>query len=126
MGNNNLKKKSVQSSESSMVMSMFNAHKKMMGQINVYEGLDDNPAPKFEVDDTEIKEFTYYDEDDVSYDSEDDEIPCLISDAQKATLKEWLADVSNWKKMKGLGRGFEGGASFVPCQPDGNCMFNAI
>ena len=57
---------------------------------------------------------------------QDDEIPCLISDAQKATLKEWLADVSNWKKMKGLGRGFEGGASFVPCQPDGNCMFNAI
>ena len=58
---------------------------------------------------------------------QDNDLCGLISDAEKKTLKKWLADVSNWKRMsQRQGRGFEGGASFVPCLPDGNCMFNAI
>ena len=62
-----------------------------------------------------------------TYDSDDDELCGLIEDAEKKSLKEWCADVNNWKRMSRLqGRGFEGGASFVPCKPDGNCMFNAI
>ena len=73
-------------------------------------------------------EFLYYEEEDVStYDSDDDELCGLISDADKKKLKEWCADVNNWKRMSRIqGRGFEGGARFVPCKPDGNCMFNGI
>lgn len=37
-----------------------------------------------------------------------------------------MADKARWKRLRGLGKGFEGGAKFVPAAPDGNCMFNSI
>lgn len=40
-------------------------------------------------------------------------------------LEGWLANRDNWVKMKGLGKGFEYGAKFIPISGDGNCFFSA-
>ena len=119
------------------MFSMGAAHKQVMGMGMNYADLEGNDfGPPVQdnreerksspSDDEEISDFEYDEEAEVSYDEETEEECCLITDAQKATLKEFLLDKKRWKKLKGLGRGFEGGAKFVPASPDGNCMFNAI
>ena len=40
--------------------------------------------------------------------------------AVEFTLPRWVS------KMKGLGRGFEGGATFVHSKGDGNCFFRSV
>ena len=121
------------------MFSMAKAHKQVMGMGMNYANLIDGNfeeekkeeepvafVKSEEVEEDEIEPFEYFDEGDVSYDEEDDEVCCLLTDAEKATIKKWLADKARWKKLRGLGKGFEGGANFVPASPDGNCMFNAI
>ena len=49
-----------------------------------------------------------------------------MADSHRKKLEAWLADKSNWKSMGRLGRGFEGGARFVPIEGDGNCLFSAV
>ena len=50
----------------------------------------------------------------------------IMEEEHKETLIAWLADKSNWAAMKGLGKGFEGGAKFVPIEGDGNCFFSSV
>lgn len=57
--------------------------------------------------------------------SDDDPCYSFITDGEKEYLEGWLANKDNWVQMKGLGRGFEDGARFVPISGDGNCFFAA-
>ena len=107
------------------MMSLANAHKNMMNMGMNYADLSGEPQIKVEYSD-KSGGMEYYEEEEVI--SEDDEFqPTGIMDEDhKETLKEWLADKSNWAKMKGLGKGFEGGAKFVPIEGDGNCFFSSV
>ena len=71
--------------------------------------------------------FEYYEEDDEELSNDEEYEPCgYMEDEHKVTLKAWLADKSTFAKMKGLGRGFESGAKFVPIEGDGNCLFSSV
>ena len=83
------------------MFSMGAAHKQVMGMGMNYADLEgDNFGPPVldnreerkssKSDEEEVSDFEYDDEADVSYDEETEEQCCLITDAQKATLKEYL------------------------------------
>ena len=104
---------------------MAGAHKNMMGMGMNYAGL----AGEEQKEETKegAADFEYYEEDEeVVSDDERYEPCCQLTDEHKETVKAWLADKDMWKKMKGLGRGFEGGAKFVPILGDGNCLFSSV
>ena len=102
-----------------MVQSMAAAHSAMINMGMNYADLEEVKSEPIEFEEFELE--------DEEYDSED-EVPCAqITDEQKQTVQAWLADRSNFVKMKSIGTGFhEGGGKFVPILGDGNCMFRAI
>ena len=79
----------------------------------------------FDIEDYDLEEQEYDSEDEYEY--EERGPSACITDKQQKTLQAWLADRSNFVKLKTIGTGFhEAGAKFVPILGDGNCMFRAI
>jgi hypothetical protein len=60
------------------------------------------------------------------YDDEEDVVFSHMEPQDKATVEKWLAQKETWVAMKGLGKGYESGARFVPIVGDGNCFWNAV
>lgn len=123
-------------------MNMMKARNNVMGMGAMYGDLSGDSigapvvksAPKEEEYDSEEEvkaeePFEFIEDDDEEYDSEEE---CdwteyaYISEAQKKTLQNHLMKKDTWTKMKGLGKGFENGAKFVPIAGDGNCFWNAV
>ena len=90
-----------------------------------YAELSGEPQPQVEYNaKTGVAE--YYEEELVYSEDEDFQPTGIMEHEHKETLQAWLADKNNWAKMKGLGKGFEGGAKLVPIEGDGNCFFSSV
>ena len=90
-----------------------------------YADLSGEPQPQVEYNaKTGVAE--YYEEELVYSEDEDFQPTGIMEHEHKETLQAWLADKNNWAKMKGLGKGFEGGAKLVPIEGDGNCFFSSV
>ena len=72
------------------------------------------------------EEFEYGEEGVYFEDDPEEEWHQTDTAAHKATIKKHLANPEFWKKLRGLGKGFELGANFQVSTGNGNCMFNSV
>ena len=94
-----------------------------------YEPERDKEVSAFadEVSEEEANEgFEYYEEGDYFEDDPEEEWYQTDTEAHKATIRKHLANPEFWKKLRGLGKGFENGANFQVSTGNGNCIFNSV